>query len=147
MKMGRKDKSFIPEFLPDYPIHISLLPKEAQEVIGKPHPQTEPAMRMLKKQGFFFEGEVDLFDAGPTVASKLEDIRSIKENKKATVSEIREVKEEKTPLIVSNCSLQFRACFAHVEETKEGCAITEEVAKALLVKEGDPIRYVSAYPS
>jgi arginine/ornithine N-succinyltransferase beta subunit len=34
-------------------------------VIGQVHPDTEPALAMLKSEGFSYQGYVDIFDAGP----------------------------------------------------------------------------------
>src|SRR5262249_3915841 len=44
------DHQFIPEILPQFPIYISLLPKETQEVIGKIHESTKPAYQMLLQE-------------------------------------------------------------------------------------------------
>src|SRR5690606_40386071 len=74
------------ELMPKLPIYVKLLPKEAQEVIGQVHENTRPALAMLQSEGFRFRGYVDIFDAGPTVESEIENIRSVRESKRLPVT-------------------------------------------------------------
>ena len=45
------NKKFIADLMPKHPIYIPLLPKDAQDVIGKVHEQTEPALKLLEAEG------------------------------------------------------------------------------------------------
>ncbi len=65
--MSARDHRFIADLMPRYPIYADLLPADARAVIGKPHPDAEPAVALLKSQGFRFNNVVDIFDAGPAV--------------------------------------------------------------------------------
>ena len=49
---GIGNKVFIAELMPKYPIYVNLLSKEAQEVIGKVHDKTRPALQLLEEEGF-----------------------------------------------------------------------------------------------
>ena len=71
---GIGQKVFIAELMPKYPIYVNLLSKDAQAVIGQVHANTRPAIELLKNEGFTFNGYVDIFDAGPTVEAKIENI-------------------------------------------------------------------------
>jgi len=62
-----RDHRFIADLMPRYPIYADLLPAEARACIAKPHPDAEPALAMLKSQGFRYNNVVDIFDAGPSV--------------------------------------------------------------------------------
>jgi len=62
-----RDHRFIADLMPRYPIYASLLPDEARACIARPHPDAEPALAMLKSQGFHYNNVVDIFDAGPSV--------------------------------------------------------------------------------
>lgn len=62
-----RDHRFISDLMPRYPIYASLLPEEARGVIARPHPDAEPALALLKSQGFHYNNVIDIFDAGPTV--------------------------------------------------------------------------------
>lgn len=69
-----RDHRFIADLMPRYPIYADLLPAEARRVIGKPHPDAEPAVALLKSQGFHFNQVVDIFDAGPCVEAFVDQI-------------------------------------------------------------------------
>ncbi len=72
--MSAKDHRFISDLMPRYPIYADLLPAEARTVIGKPHHDAEPAMALLKSQGFHFNNVVDIFDAGPCLEAFIDQI-------------------------------------------------------------------------
>ncbi len=72
--LSAKDHRFIADLMPRYPIYADLLPEEARAVIGRPHPNAEPAFAMLKSQGFRFNQVVDIFDAGPCVEAFVEHV-------------------------------------------------------------------------
>src|SRR2546423_5001828 len=79
------NKRFIADLMPKHPIYITLLPKDAQAVIGLVHEQTRPALRMLEAEGFAGAGMVDMFDAGPIGTSPPREIRVVRESKKLPV--------------------------------------------------------------
>lgn len=70
---------FIADLMPRYPIYSSMLPAPAREAIGRPHPGSVPALRLLQAEGFVDDGYCDIFDAGPTVHIRTEAIRTIRE--------------------------------------------------------------------
>ncbi len=79
--LSSQGKGFIADLMPHYPLYIPLLPKDVIEVIGKVHDETKPALEYLKKQGFNFDQHVDIFDAGPRIAAKIQEIKLIKESR------------------------------------------------------------------
>ena len=52
----------------------------AREVIGRVHPDTEPALAMLKSEGFSYQGYVDIFDAGRAIEAETAKIRAIRDS-------------------------------------------------------------------
>ena len=74
----RVDKDFVEKLFPTYPIYMTLLPKEAQAVIGVVDEQTKPALKLLESVGFRFNNHVDPFDGGPHYQVKREDITLVK---------------------------------------------------------------------
>lgn len=140
-------RSFIPDMIPQYPLYVSLLPKEAQQVIGVTHENAKPALRMLHQQGFTDTKEVDLFDAGPKISAVTAEIASIKHSSTATVAKIttNEATTSKTH-IMSNERLTFRACVGGVVATNpQEVSISEECAHALEVGAGDVIRFIRSH--
>lgn len=132
----------IQQVLPTYPIYISLLPKEVQDVIGKVHSNTWPAFNMLTQEGFYQTNEIDVFDAGPKVEAKIKDIRSIKSSIQSTVSKIIYSPIKSPRYILSNDRLDFRSCYSFLQEDPSGIAIPADIAKALQLKVGDSVRYI-----
>lgn len=134
---------FAAEFLPKYPIYVSLLPKQAQHVIQKPHLTTKPAMKMLEKEGFLLNDQIDILEAGPVMQAETITIRSIKNSLVGTVVDISTDDISTKPLIIANRLVDFRACYGSIKLVREkGVILTEETAKALNVTRGDEIRFV-----
>lgn len=149
-RLSTKGKDFIPDCLPDHPICRDLLHPEARRVIGKPHPNTRPALAMLEKEGFSFAGEVDIFDAGPKITCPRKEIRTIRESTLAEVEEVINHDINGQRLMISSTGLSdFRACFGHVRELGEPgrVAIPHRVAEALQIDKGAQIQYVSPFPN
>jgi arginine N-succinyltransferase len=128
----------------EYPIYVNLLSKEAQEVIDKVHPKTVPALRLLEAEGFARRGYVDIFDGGPTVESHVNNIRTVSQSKRCQVI-IGEVQSTDNYIICNSKVQDFRATQAplSLRETAEQVVISEEVADALMVREGDWVRLIS----
>lgn len=142
---GMGDKDFIQNLMPRHPIYVALLPPEAREAIGKVHTRSEPAKRLLEQEGFTSTNEVDIFDVGPLRRAKLEDIRTIRERKTATIGRLTGESEAESEWILSNRSLDFRACFGSIQEEAEGTiALPERQAVLLGVSPGESIDYVRA---
>ncbi|MEW6530358.1 MAG: arginine N-succinyltransferase [Thermodesulfobacteriota bacterium] len=142
-----KDKRFIAELMPACPIYISILPEEAQEVIGKVHPDTQPALKMLEDEGFSSSGMVDIFEAGPVVVARPHEIRIVKERRLASVGEITEEDIESERYLITNTAHNFRACMGSLEVTSGGDArIRDHVTDALHVREGDQVCYAPLSP-
>lgn len=85
--MSAKDHRFIADLMPRYPIYADLLPAEARRVIGKCHPDAEPALALLKSQGFHFNQVVDIFDAGPSVEAFIDQIDIVRSAHRMSAAE------------------------------------------------------------
>jgi len=83
-----KGNQFITDLMPKYPIYVNLLPKAAQDVVGAPLPSSEPAKAMLEREGFRFNDYLDVFDGGPTMEARLDDIHTVKQTTQTTIGEI-----------------------------------------------------------
>lgn len=141
------NKKFIADLMPDHPIYIPLLPREAREVIGVPHPASIPAVRNLEAEGFAFEHAVDIFDAGPVYGCERDAIRSVRESRRAAVSEVvQEVEGGELCMIGTTSAEHFRAVKGPVVEAKKGVRIPAACAEALMLRVGEPVRYVRLKP-
>jgi arginine N-succinyltransferase len=77
---GVGNKAFIAELMPKFPLYTCFLSSEARNIIGRVHPDTEPAMAMLKGEGFSYQGYVDIFDAGPAIEAETAKIRAVRDS-------------------------------------------------------------------
>ena len=77
-RLSREDKEFIWRLFPSMPVHVSMLPKEVQERIGKVGDGSKGAARLLESIGFQMSGRIDPFDGGPHYEADCEQISVIK---------------------------------------------------------------------
>lgn len=142
-----KNKKFIEELLPKHPIMVNILPEEAQEVVGRVHPDTEAAKRILEQEGFAFSGLVGIFDPGPVLIADVDNIRSIKESTVGKITEISKATLNAEQFIISRTSENFRCALGEVIKLKDGgYKISDVTAAALKLRLGDSIRFVSFRP-
>lgn len=137
-------KGFIADLMPKLPIYVNLLSKEAQEVIGKVHDNTKPALKLLENEGFRCRGYVDIFDAGPTVECDLRSIESVKNSFKAKV--IITEHNSSQQYLISNTSFEnFRATAttAAYDKATDTVHLTQEAATALQVDIDDYVRLLA----
>ena len=146
--MTMADKQFIADLMPKYPLYIPLLEPAAQEVIGKVHPDTLPALKILQDEGFVFQNLVDIFEAGAVYGCPRDQIRAVRESREASVTKVldrpqTESAEQATHLISNTRFTGFRACKTNVVPTADGLvSIDAATAAALGIKTGDHVRYV-----
>lgn len=135
------NKQFIADLMPRNAIYIKLLSPQAQEVIGKPHSSTVPAMNILMNEGFRFNNYVDIFDAGPTIESPLTDIKTVKSSR---IMSIKSLSDEvsSSEYLMANTAMDFRATihYALINNEDSHCIISKQTAELLKVKRGEPLR-------
>jgi arginine N-succinyltransferase len=142
--VGAGNKAIIAELMPHNPIYTVLLPQEAQDVIGKVHPQTAPALHLLEQENFRYQGYIDIFDGGPTVEAPLVEIRSIKRSLVLPARIAKEKLGEGTLCLIANTQLHdYRCTVASLSWEDNGLAIPTDLAEALKVQAGDALRVVA----
>lgn len=132
------------DVIPKYPIYISMLPKDAQEIIGKAHVNTIPALNMLIEQGFSFTDRIDPGDAGPIITAETKNIKAIKDSQVFLIKSITDSPIESLRHIISNVKVDFRACFATISVDNASATIEKNVADALGLTIGDTIRVIES---
>jgi arginine N-succinyltransferase len=130
---------FIADLFPKSPIYVSMLPEAARAVIGQPHPTGRAALKMLETEGFVWDSYVDVFDGGPTVTARTDDIRTVRESREAVLSDA--IAEGGSMMLVASGRLaDFVACYATVEERPDGTVAIDADARSLLGAEpGAPL--------
>jgi arginine N-succinyltransferase len=74
LEITRKDPTSILSFLPKHPIYFDLLPKAAKSACKRVHPNTQGAVKLVKKLGFHQVEDLDLFDAGPFYSAAFDEL-------------------------------------------------------------------------
>src|SRR3546814_19097971 len=83
-------------------------------------------MRMLKNEGFAFENYIDIFDGGPTMTARTDQVTSIAGAQHIAVAGIADEGED--ALIATGRLADFRCCFGKV-----GAGGTTDAARADLL--------------
>ena len=128
---------FIADLMPKNPIYVDMISDEAREAIAVTHESGRPARRMLEAEGFRFENYVDIFDAGPTMIARTDQVKTIAETRPATLAANPAAKGQRA-LVAAGELQDFRCAVARVETLDDGMlAIDAEAASALKLNPGD----------
>jgi arginine N-succinyltransferase len=95
-------------------------------------------MRMLENEGFAHECYVDIFDGGPTMTARTDQVKSIHEAVKAKVTGTDLDKGERV-LLAAGRLREFRCCFGVRALNDQGIAIDSRSAELLQVGDGDEV--------
>ncbi|MFC3712369.1 arginine N-succinyltransferase [Sphingoaurantiacus capsulatus] len=136
---------FIADLMPKHPIYVSMLPDSAREVIGHPHPSGIPAKKLLEAEGFAFDGYVDIFDGGPTMCSRVENVRTVRDSRSAAVGELTESAGGLLPALLATGRLgDFRAWMGHSDWCADGLVLPADDARLHGLQIGDLVRHAPA---
>jgi arginine N-succinyltransferase len=137
---------FIADLMPKHPVYIAMLQESAKTVIGVPHPSGRAAMRMLENEGFAWENYIDIFDGGPTMTARTDQIRSIREAKDVTITEISpsagEQNIQQKKLLTIGRLHTFKAAYGWIDDRGDDVIVDAESAQALNISVGDQVTYV-----
>jgi arginine N-succinyltransferase len=140
-RLSAMDNQFISDLLPTHPIYLDLLPDAARRVVGVAHPEGQAARRLLEAEGFRHRGLIDVFDAGPLLTCLKERIRTFRKSRRVAV---RLGAPAKTPpvyaIVATERTPDYRATFAKVVLDGGEARLEADVARALDVTSGDPLR-------
>jgi arginine N-succinyltransferase len=138
---------FIADLMPKHPVYIAMLSDAAKAVIGVPHPSGRAAMRMLEEEGFAWENYIDIFDGGPTMTVRTDQIRSIREAQDDQVvaldPALGDHKTGEKRLLATGTLAEFRTAYGWVEQRDDGIALDPASAALLGVEPGMTITHVA----
>lgn len=133
---------FIADLMPKHPIYTAMLSETARAAIGIPHPNGRAAMRMLENENFSYDGYVDIFDGGPTMIAKTNDVSSVQNAKSNEITAITASGAGLKSIISYGQLHSFQATYAYIGETDGGVTIDEDAAANLGLSVGDTIRHI-----
>jgi arginine N-succinyltransferase len=139
---GVGNKAFIAELMPKFPLYTCFLSESARAVIGRVHPDTEPALAMLKAEGFSYQGYVDIFDAGPAIEAETAKIRAVRDSQNLVLA-IGTPGDDAEPFLVHNRKCQDCRITAAPARLAAGTLVVDPLtAKRLRLSAGDQVRAV-----
>lgn len=129
---------FIADLMPKHPIYTAMLPESARSAMGLPHPSGRAAMRMLENEGFSFEGYIDIFDGGPTMTARTDQVRTIASARSLRIAGTDDAPSDPIKALIAKGHLAtFRCACAEVAERPDGLRLDKETAAALDLTVGD----------
>lgn len=135
---------FIADLSPKHPIYARLLPRAARDALGRPHDQGRRALEMLLEEGFHDEGYVDIFDGGPTLCARIDDLRAVRDGRRVQVAQVESGLGPADQLISAGAGADFRAARgALVVDANNAAQLETGLARALRVGPGDYVRHVA----
>ena len=139
---GVGNKAFIAELMPKFPLYTCFLSDDARAVIGRVHPDTEPALTMLKAEGFSYQGYVDIFDAGPAIEAQTAKIRAVRDSQNLVLA-IGTPGDDAEPFLVHNRKREDCRITAAPARMAAGTLVVAPLtAKRLRLSAGDQVRAV-----
>jgi arginine N-succinyltransferase len=143
-RLSKKNKEFVRALFPERPIYATLLPKQAQDVIGKVGAQTRGVEKLLRRIGFRYAERVDPFDGGPHFTAMTDDVTLVRRSHGARVARVVPRDAAQTARAVVGVALAsapyFRAVLAPWTDLDDDSgALGEDAAEHLGVSPGTAV--------
>ncbi|MDO9618399.1 MAG: arginine N-succinyltransferase [Pseudomonas sp.] len=140
---GVGNKAFIAELMPKFPLYTCFLSEDARNIIGRVHPDTEPALAMLKGEGFSYQGYVDIFDAGPAIEAETAKIRAVQDSQ-VLVLAVGTPGDDAPRFLIHNRKREDCRITAAPARLAAGTLVVDaQTAKRLQLSAGDQVRAVT----
>ncbi|PKM24683.1 MAG: arginine N-succinyltransferase [Gammaproteobacteria bacterium HGW-Gammaproteobacteria-13] len=140
---GVGNKAFIAELMPKFPLYTCFLSEDARNIIGRVHPDTEPALAMLKGEGFSYQGYVDIFDAGPAIEAETAKIRAVQDSQ-VLVLAVGTPGDDAPRFLIHNRKREDCRITAAPARLAAGTLVVDaQTAKRLQLSAGDQVRAVA----
>ncbi len=133
---------FIADLMPKHPIYTAMLPEGARAAIGLPHPSGRAAMRMLENEGFVFENYIDIFDGGPSMCARVDQMRTVRDGRTDTVI-ATDASSGTESLIATGALADFRCAYGRVDMRGGGVAVDAGSAHAIGAIHGSQVHHVA----
>jgi arginine N-succinyltransferase len=128
----------ITDLMPRHPIYTALLPEAARAVIGQPHASGRAALAMLLAEGFVYDHYVDVFDGGPTVGARIDDLATIRAARSAPIAALVDAVDAPIQLVAAGTLGEFQAFASPVGD---GAWLPAAIAAPLGLTQGTEITH------
>ena len=147
--LSQQSQDFIEEYVPKTPIYVDMLPHSVQAVIGKVHPLTAPAETLLISEGFLKTEYLDIFDAGPKYAAKLNQVKAYNRIKPCESSTVSSGLGSKNMYIVTaghGEHFMYGCIKAREQGALNSLSVKETLSMKTLFDFGDILSYMRLHP-
>jgi arginine N-succinyltransferase len=149
-KLSRRNKEFIRGLFPEGTLYASLLPADAQSVIGKVGAQTRGVEKLLRRIGFRYAHRVDPFDGGPHFTAMTDEVSLVDGSRRFRIAELLSdttlassvpTKRRRAVVAVEPDGPPFFRAMLAPFEAREGnqCALSASTARALGLDVGSDV--------
>jgi arginine N-succinyltransferase len=154
-KLSKKNKEFIKGLFPEGDVYASVLPENAQKVVGEVGPQTKGVEKLLERIGFRYCERVDPFDGGPHFLANTDDITLVHDSARGPIVDVwpgdvvPEAATSRHRAVVATESKEppfWLAVMVPYEQRGKGIVITADAANAIGAKVGDEVMYLPIHP-
>ena len=141
--LSKKNKEFIKGLFPEGVIYATVLPPEAQSVIGKVGAQTRGVEKLLRRIGFRYAHRVDPFDGGPHFTARTDEISLIADTRRTKADRpMTPGPADKRALVAVELSEPpfLRATMTRIrDDGPRGVAVAEEVWELFKLHHSSPL--------
>jgi len=138
-----KTKTFIAELMPPHPIYVTLLTEAAQDAIAQPHDASLDTFRLLQREGFRVGKHIDIFDGGPVLEARSDELNTVKNRRTKTVRR-GEGSRGVQHLVANTGSSDFMCTLATLNDgIGDVIRINADIADLLGVDDGDDVAIVA----
>lgn len=126
--------------LPKKPFSTETFAPQAIAAIGGCHESGKAARAMLEKEGFYFDGVVDLLDGGALVVANTVSLASIRKSRLVRIKPAAHFAKTNSLLFATSRPDAFRCVAGRGAILQNTVLCNEDIFAALQVREGDVIR-------
>lgn len=138
-----KSKTFIAELMPPHPIYVTLLSDAARQAIGRPYEAAAQTLQLLQREGFSAGRHIDIFDGGPVLECRLNDLYTVKNHRLKTVKR-GDASRGLAYMIANGENEDFRCGLANVSDgIGDVIRLHNDVADVLRVNDNDDVAMIA----
>lgn len=139
-RLSKRNKEFVKSLFPSGDVYASLLPRDAQAVIGKVGRETRGVEKLLRRIGFAYCNRIDPFDGGPHFRAPTDDILLVRRTRVGAARAL-DAEPEAAPKSLVCVDLErapyFRAVATPARVADDGAVeLSREALDALTVTDG-----------
>ncbi|GAA5317194.1 MAG: arginine N-succinyltransferase [Candidatus Pelagadaptatus aseana] len=139
---GIGSNQFITELMPKHPIYTSLLPESARQAMGKPNQAGVRAFDLLIDEGFEYEKVIDIFDGGPLLKGRVDQLRSVRRIDQGLAQIATDKIASRATLVATSQLKNFRVVHTPIARNGNGdIKLSSQALEALNCNVGSLLRF------